>query len=163
MCNGTAARGQVVQLIDNRKIPVAISVEVCYRVVLSDGVHFLQGMVARQLHDVMKDLTVNAIIRLDWWTPVRDVHRRMMIFVKGLSVVHRRPPQCGSCAQQPSGSDADDNEVVGMAEPEDPAAKLRELELLRCARCYPGMDPLDEAAPPLPSLPVPPPSRRGSV
>jgi hypothetical protein len=122
MRNGTQARGQIVQLIDVRKLQSSTGGGAGgerYRLVLSDGDYFQQGMVATQLHDVVKDLQPNAIIRLDSWT-TNNLSGRMIIIVLGLSVVH---PDAGMRIGNPQGVDASDGTAPARAPsaPQPPA------------------------------------------
>ncbi|KAJ1641209.1 replication factor-A protein 1 [Pavlovales sp. CCMP2436] len=92
--NNTAERGQIVQVIDVRRLQAAAGAAPGadrYRIVVSDGTYFQPGMVSTQLHELVSTLQINAVIRLDNWS-LNNVGGRVIVIVLALTIIH---PNCG--------------------------------------------------------------------
>jgi hypothetical protein len=95
MRNNTAARGQIVQVIDVMLMQAFVGGQGRYdryRIIISDGTYFQPGMVftgtvSTQLHELVQGMQTNAIVRLDNWT-LNTVGGRTMIIVLALTILH---------------------------------------------------------------------------
>ncbi|KAG1754337.1 hypothetical protein EDB19DRAFT_1892356 [Suillus lakei] len=113
------ASGHTVQLLSIKKVaptPSSTTATDRYRIIISDGVHFVQAMLATQLNDLVTngDINKNTVVIIDKLA-CNFVQDKRLIIILDLHVVSRAEEKIGAPTAPPSTQDAPPPAVVEAA------------------------------------------------